>query len=91
MSIQSKLLAPHLWLKTASAGRQVVAVRLKHTAADPLKDVLPQNWSELGEQIGKQLLASGSVHIKNRGASLSESVAKRGMEMDIDIDRLVRI
>ncbi len=82
-------LAPHLWLRTSSAVRLLVAVRLKHSSTDPLEDVLPQNWTELGEQLRKQMMTSGYAHIKSREASLKESLNKRCMDADV-VDLLVR-
>ncbi len=79
------LLSP---LRISSIVRLVVATRLKHSSTDPLEDVLPQKWTELGERIQKQVIASGYEHLLARRAFVKESLAKRGMETDI-VDQLV--
>lgn len=86
-SMQPKVLLNAL--KTSSFVRLVVATRLKHSSTDPLEDVLPQKWTELGERIQKQVIATGYEHLLARRACVKESLAKRGMETDI-VDQLVR-
>ncbi|XP_064392539.1 uncharacterized protein LOC135340143 [Halichondria panicea] len=76
-------------LKTSSFVRLVVATRLKHSSTDPLEDVLPQKWTELGERIQKQVIATGYEHLLARRACVKESLAKRGMETDI-VDQLLK-
>ena len=83
------LLSP---LRISSIVRLVVATRLKHSSIQTLRraleDVLPQKWTELGERIQKQVIASGYEHLLARRVFVKESLAKRGMETDI-VDQLV--
>ena len=77
----------HFLLRTARVGP---AVSFRHFSTTSADDLLPRNWTELGEQIQNQLIVSGSQYLRNNVERVRESLAKRGMEAGVDLDQLVR-
>ena len=72
------------------AARVGPAVSFRHSSTTSAEDLLPRNWTELGEQIQNQLIVSGSQYLRNNVERVKESLAKRRMEADVDLDQLVR-
>ena len=81
MKLQVHTKTLHILLRTARLGP---AVSFRYSSTASTEDLLPKNWTELGEQIQNQLIYSGSQYLRSNVEKVKESLAKRGMEADVD-------